>query len=211
MKRIISIALIIILALTLAAVSFSSCGIINKVENAVSYPDAYSITYEITTAKGLIHTLTKTVDANGNIYFKGMDGEKLYINSNGTYTFYEKNDLGVFAAVEGVKYTREAVEKELSLFQSYAKQTTNKFIPTARNTGTKSIAGRTADVYKIGVNLLAVSFFHYYYVDKATGVCLGVEAVNTVFGNETKENEESFVCVEYVIENIENLADKIVK
>ena len=177
MKKIILIVLSIILTLALVAVSFSSCGIISKVENAVIYPDTYSITYEITTAEGLIHTLTKTVDANGNIYFKSLDGENLFINDNGAYVLYKKNSTGSFEAVEGARYTREAVEKELELFDSYAKQTTNKFIPTARKTGTKSIAGRTADVYKIGVNLLAVSFFHYYYVDQESGICLGVEVV----------------------------------
>lgn len=211
MKKTILIALSIILTLALVAVSFSSCGIISKVENAVTYPDTYSITYKITTAEGLIHTLTKTVDSNGNIYFKSIDSEKLFINNSGAYTVYIKNSDGTFAAVEGAKYTREAVEKELELFDSYTEQTTNKFIPTARKTGTKSIAGRTADVYKIGVNLLAVSFFHYYYVDQESGICLGVEAINTVFGNETKANEETFVCVEYVTENIENLENKIIK
>lgn len=211
MKKIILIVLSIILTLALVAVSFSSCGIISKVENAVTYPDTYSITYEITTAEGLIHTLTKTVDANGNIYFKNIDSEKLFINNGGAYTVYTKSYDGTFTAVDGAKYTREAVEKELELFASYAKQTTNKFIPTARKTGTKTVAGKTADVYKIGVNLLAVSFFHYYYVDQESGVCLGVEAINTVFGNEEKANEESFVCTEYITSNIENLENKITK
>jgi hypothetical protein len=66
-------------------------------------------------------------------------------------------------------------------------------------------------VYKIGVNLLAVSFFHYYYVDQQTGVCLGVEAINTVFGNEEKANEESFICTEYLTANIEDLENRIAK
>lgn len=211
MKKIILIVLSIILTITLVAVSFSSCGIIKKVENAVTYPDAYSITYEVTTAEGLIHTLTKTVDANGNIYFKSIDSEKLFINNGGAYIVYAKSSDGTFTAVEGAKYTREAVEKELELFDSYAKQTTNKFIPTARKIVTKSIAGRTADVYKIGVNLLAVSFFHYYYVDQESGICLGVDVVNKTFGKETKANEETFICVEFITENIENLENKIDK
>jgi hypothetical protein len=75
MKRIILIALSIILTLAIVTVSFSSCGIISKVKNAVVYPDTYSITYEITTAEGLIHTVTKTVDEKGNIYFKSIDSE----------------------------------------------------------------------------------------------------------------------------------------
>ena len=207
MKKILS--LIITLALTTMALA--SCGIINKVENAVTYPETYSITYEITTPEGLIHTMTKTVDQNGNVYFKTTGKEQLFLNDNGSYTLYEKNTDGVFAEVEGAKYTREAVENEVALFDQYAKQTTNKFIPTARRAGESTVAGRGADTYKLGVNLLAVSFHHFYYVDQKTGVCLGVDVVNKTFGNETADNEETFVCVAFVTENIENLANKIQK
>ena len=207
MKKILS--LIITLALTTMALA--SCGIINKVENAVTYPETYSITYEITTPEGLIHTMTKTVDQNGNVYFKTTGEEQLFLNDNGSYTLYEKNTDGVFAEVEGAKYTREAVENEVALFDQYAKQTTNKFIPTARRAGESTVAGRGADTYKLGVNLLAVSFHHFYYLDQKTGVCLGVDVVNKTFGNETADNEETFVCVEFITENIENLENKIQK
>ena len=194
-----------------ALFALTSCGIIDKVENAAVYPETYSITYEITTSEGLIHTMTKTVDKNGNIYFKSIDGENLFINDNGAYVLYKKNSTGSFEAVEGARYTREAVEKELASFDSYAKQTTNKFIPTARHTGETTIVGRSADTYKIGVNLLAVSFHHLYHVDSETGICLGVDVVNKTFGNETADNEETFVCVEFITENIENLENKIQK
>ena len=207
MKKILS--LIITFALTTMALA--SCGIINKVENAVTYPETYSITYEITTPEGLIHTMTKTVDQNGNVYFKTTGEEQLFLNDNGSYTLYEKNTDGAFAEVEGAKYTREAVENEVALFDQYAKQTTNKFIPTARRAGESTVAGRGADTYKLGVNLLAVSFHHFYYVDQKTGICLGVDVVNKTFGNETADNEETFVCVEFITENIENLENKIQK
>ncbi len=194
-----------------ALFALTSCGIIDKVETAVVYPETYSITYEITTPEGLIHTINKTVDENGNVYFKSIDGESLFMKDTGAYVLYTKNSDGSFEAVEGAKYTREAVEKELASFDSYAKQTTNKFIPTARHTGETTIAERSADTYKIGVNLLAVSFHHLYHVDSETGICLGVEVVNKAFGVETKANEETFVCVEFITENIENLETKIQK
>ena len=188
----------------------SSCGIIEKVENTVTFPDSYSITYEITTAEGLIHTVTKTVDASGNVYLGSKEGEQLFLNENGTYTLYKRNDGGSFAKVEGAKYTKEAMERELSPFDAYAMQTTNKHIPTARRIGETAVAEREVDTYRLGVNLLAVSFYHVYYVDRATGVCLGVDVVNTVFGNETKDNEETFICTEYKTENIEDLKTKFI-
>ncbi|MBQ7344361.1 MAG: hypothetical protein IJW53_06350 [Clostridia bacterium] len=205
MKKIVSL----IITLAIAVTALASCGIIDRVESAVVYPDTYSITYEITTVEGLIHTVTKTVDSNGNIYFKSIEDEKLFIKDNDSYTLYEKNADNKFAKTDGARYTKEAVEKELELFDSYVKRTTDKFIPTARRTGETSVVGRTADTYKIGVNLLAVSFHHIYYVDQATGICLGADVVNKTFGNETKDNEETFICVAFDTEMVEDLSSYI--
>lgn len=207
MKKIALIVLAAILALTVAG--FASCGIIEKVENAVTYPDTYSITYEITTADGLIHTLTKSVDENGNLYFKSIDSEKLFINNAGTYTLYEKNESGAFAAKDGAKYTRKAAEAEMSAFDEYSHRSTDQFIPTASKSGTDTVAGRTADVYKIGVNLLAVSFYHVYSVDTETGICLGISVDNTVFGGNAETNEETFICTEFITEGVSDLSLKL--
>lgn len=205
MKKIILLALCAAMLLP----ALASCGIINKVENAVTYPESYSITYEIRTAEGLIHTITKTVDEDGNVYLKSIDDEKLFINVDGSYSLYKKNADGGFSLVDGAKYTAEAVENELSSFSFYAKQATDKFIPTARRTDEVTVAGRAADTYRLGVNLLAVSFRHIYYIDKETGVCLGVDIRNTVFGKSIEANEEVFVCTEYITDNIDSLTNKI--
>lgn len=209
MKKIALIVLVAILALTV--VGFASCGIIEKVENAVIYPDTYSITYEITTADGLIYTLTKSVDENGNLYFKSIDTEKLFINNAGTYTLYEKNESGDFAAKDGAKYTRKAAEAEISAFDEYSHRSTDQLIPTAAKSGTATVAGRSADVYKIGVNLLAVSFYHVYNIDTETGVCLGISVDNTVFGNAVEADGESFICTEFITESVEDLSLKLAK
>ena len=207
----VALKIVTCVVMAVAVLALSSCGIINKVDNAVVYPETYSITYEITTPEGLIHTMTKTVDESGNVYFKTTGEEQLFLNDNGSYTLYEKNADGVFSAVEGAKYTREAVENQVALFDQYAKQTTNKFIPTARRTGETTVAGRTADTYRLGVNLLAASFFHLYTVDQETGVCLEVSVQNKALGKEREANEETFVCIEFVTENVEDLASKISK
>ena len=207
--KILKIVTCVIIAVIVSVLS--SCGIINKVNNAVVYPETYSITYEITTPEGLIHTMTKTVDESGNVYFKTTGEEQLFLNNEGTYTLFEKNADGVFSAIDGAKYTREAAENEVALFDQYAKQTTNKFIPTARRTGETTVAGRTADTYRLGVNLLAASFFHFYTVDQETGVCLEVSVQNKVLGKECEANEKTFVCVEFITENVDDLASKISK
>ena len=45
MKKIVSVALCAVLLIG----TLASCGLIDKVENVVTYPETYSITYEITT------------------------------------------------------------------------------------------------------------------------------------------------------------------
>ena len=92
MKRTVLFLLCAVLAFS--ALAFSSCGIADRVENAVTYPAAYSLTYEITSAEGVISTVTKTVDANGNVYLKTAETEKLYLNDNGSYTLYERMKTG---------------------------------------------------------------------------------------------------------------------
>ena len=204
-----SIKCVIASVLLFAVTSLSSCSIITKVEEAVSFPEVYSITYEITTVDGLIHTMTKTVDEKGNVYYKDIDEELLFINNEGTYTLYKKIGDGGFTEVAGVKYTPLAVEEELSEFDAYATKTTDKFIPTSRRDGEANVAGRNAEIYKIGINLLAVSFYHVYYVDCESGVCLGVDVENKTFGKNAGDNEETFICTEYITENIEDLGAKI--
>ena len=76
----------------IATLAFSSCSIMKNLENAVIYPESYSITYEVTTAEGIVKSLTKTVDANGNVYTNNGENEQLFINQNGTYTLYERNE-----------------------------------------------------------------------------------------------------------------------
>lgn len=66
-----------------------------------------------------------------------------------------------------------------------------------------------ADTYKLGVNILAASFYHVYYVDRESGVCLGVEVQNTVFGTATAANEETFICKEFITSGISDLVSKI--
>lgn len=197
------------LLLLLLLPALASCGLIERVETAVKYPDAYSISYERKTADGRILTVTKTVDEDGNLYYKDEQRELLFLADGAAYTLYERNADGAFVAAGDVKYTREAAEKETEGFDALAKKTTDRFIPTAKKTGETTVAGRTADTYRLGVNLLAVSFYHIYSVDRESGVCLGVAVVNTVFGTETEGKEDTFTCVCFETEDIENLVSKI--
>ena len=56
---------------------------------------------------------------------------------------------------------------------------------------------------------IAASFYHIDYVDRESGICLGVEVSNTVFGKASEAKEETFICKEYITSGIENLTSKI--
>lgn len=207
MKRTASIILCAVLALT--ALMLSSCGVITELINSVNYPDSYSLTYEVTTAEGSIYTLTKTIDKNGNVYIKTEDKEQLYLNDNGKYTLYEKNEDGEFVTTDDQKYTKKSVEEATSAIDQYAKESQNKLMPTAKNAGEGEVAGRTCDVYKLGVGGDNNGAYYYYFVDTETGICLGVEVQQTALGQELDYDGESFVCTELITENVEDLSTKI--
>lgn len=203
-KIILAIAIILTVGMT-----FLSCSIINKVNDSVKYPDEYSITYEITSEDGVISLITKTVDKNGNVYFKTSETEKLYINENGAYTLYEKAVGGAFYPVGDIKYTADAVEEATSAIKEYTEKSKEKFIPTAKKDGEATVSGRACEVYKLGVGTDNNSSYHYYYVDAETGICLGVEVKQTALGDSVDYEGERFICKEFITEITEDLSDMI--
>ena len=56
--------------------------------NPVSLPEQYSITYEIESAEGIVRTVQKTKDADGNVYFRSDEEELLFLIDGDNYTLY---------------------------------------------------------------------------------------------------------------------------
>ncbi|MBQ7356785.1 MAG: hypothetical protein IJW66_05210 [Clostridia bacterium] len=209
MKR--KILLFVTFSLLFAVFALSSCGILSKLNGAVKYPDAYSITYEVTSGDGRICTVKKTVDADGSVYVKSGDVERVYINDNGKYTLYERSEMGDFEAVGNDRYTETAVKAETAVIEPYAEETKKQFIPTAKLDGEGEILGRACDVYKIGVGTENNSSYYYYYVEREYGICLSLEVKNTALGEEVASNSETFICTEFITEGIEDLSNLISK
>lgn len=207
MKRIISIIISSLLALT--ALTLSSCNTLKELQDAVTYPESYSITYEVTSAKGTVNTVTKTVDEQGNIYVKTSDKEQLYLLENDSYTLYEKNEEGTFTAVGDEKYTKKFVNEATSQISAYAEESKKQFMPTAQKEGDKEIAGRNCHVFKLGVGNEDNGAYYYYYVDSETGLCLGMEVRQTALGQELVYTGESFVCTRFVTDKVEDLSKMI--
>lgn len=202
---------IIVCLLTICALlSFASCSMLSDLNTAVKYPDAFSITYEVTSSDGTISTIKKTVDENGNVFYKDSTHEVIYLLEASSYVKYEKNADGVFVKHSGEKYTKKAVEEATSGIKAYAEESKNKFMPTATQESDTEMLDRTCEVYKLGVGTENNSSYTYYYVDKETGICLGTETKNTALGNTVAYNGERFMCTEFLVDNIDDIS-KLIK
>ena len=202
--------IIVCLLAICALLSFASCGILSDLNTAVTYPDEYSITYEVVASDGTISTIKKSVDKNGNVFYKDSTHEVIYLLEASSYVKYEKNADGVFVKHSGEKYTKKAVEEATSGIKAYAEESKNKFMPTAKQESDTEMLDRTCEVYKLGVGTENNSSYTYYYVDKETGICLGTETKNTALGNTVAYDGERFMCTEFLVDNIDDIS-KLIK
>lgn len=201
-------ALIVGMLGVLAACGFNifDNDIANTVDTAVTFPDQYSITYEVETVEGVVRTVKKAVDADGNIYFKSSDKELLFIKNDELYTLYTKDSDGNYQATSTSEvYNQTYVDTETAAFLSYAEQSKKQFIPGMESTGEETVIGRTCYVYgvKLGSENNGVSYS--FYVDKETGICLGFESNKSAAGVDLGSDGEVFRCTEFITENVESL------
>ena len=209
MKKMITI--LVCMTLLVATLSLSSCHILGDLMGAVQYPEVYSLTYEVTSADGLIHTVTKTVDKNGNIYYRDADTEAVYLREGSGFAKYIKNDFGTFEKTSDVKLTESAVESETAGICTYAEKSLHKFMPTAGQEANVEMLGRVCEVYRLGVGTESNSSYTYYFVDAETGICLGTEVRNTALGTSVPHQGEGFICTEFVVDHMIDVSHMIEK
>lgn len=209
MKKVFSLIACSILALLM--IVLPSCDTLSKLDDAVKYPEFYTLAYEVTTSDGKIFTVAKTVDRDGNVYYKNAEKEAVYILDGSGFIKYEKGTDGSFAKASEVKLTKEAVKAEVSDINDYAEQSKNKLMPTAKQEADAEILGRVCEVYKLGVGNDSNSSYTYYYVDKESGICLKLETKNIALNTEVPHNEENFVCTEFSVDNVIKVAELIEK
>lgn len=192
--------------LTACGFNISGNNIAETVNNSVIYPEQYSITYEIEEASGVVRTITKTVDADGNVYFVSGENEKLYIKDGENYELYERGDDGVFSVInEQTAYNQMYVDSDTAEFISYAEQSKKQFIPGMESIGEEEILGRTCLVYGVVLGNDNTGISYSFYVDKETGICLGFDSDKSAVGFELGTDGEVFVCTEFVTEDVASL------
>lgn len=201
-------ALILMLA-AMALCTFVGCNLqlpsVEDVQNMVSYPEQYSITYEVTSKDGTVSMLQKVVDGEGNVYFKVGTKEELYVKDGNQYTLYAQNEDGVFEAFAGSTYVETYVEQQMAQFAKYAEMSRNQMMPTAEKSGVTEVIGRECYVYTLKVGGDKTGVRYDYYVDKETGICLGYESGMSAAGFDLGADSDVFRCTEFVTENVASL------
>ena len=174
--------------------------------NVVTIPEQYSITYEVESAEGVVYTVQKIKDADGNIYFRSSEEELLFLANGNNYILYQPDGSGNFSADDqNVLYNSTYVETATGKFMEYAEKSQKQFIPGMESTGDQIVSGRECAVYTVETGVANFSVVYQLYVDQETGICLGWEEEKAISGHELEADGEVFRCTEFLTGNIPSL------
>lgn len=208
LKRIIPVLLIGAAALSLAGCSFdfTQKGIAGTINNSVSLPNQYRITYEVESTDGAIRTVSKSKDSDGNIYFKSGDTELLFIAEGKNYVLYKNEKNGKFSAVDSnAVYNATYVNSATNEFTQYAEKSKEQFNPGMKSNGEQEMLSRTCRVYGVKIGTANTAVTYTLFVDKETGVCLGWKEEKQVAGHDLDADGEMFRCTEFITKEVPSL------
>lgn len=173
----------------------------------VSMPEEYIITYEIETATGEIQTVTKGVDADGNIYFKSPDEELLFVKNSDRYTQYELSRETSKEKASSAEYNINHVNNATRQFNECVEKSESKYSGGAERVGDVTVAGVICDEYEINVTVANFTQMYTFAVDKENDICLRWTDTTSIGSYDASEGNESFECTEFITENVVLPAD----
>lgn len=192
--------------------NFTETGIAATINNSVTMPDQYRIVYEVESANGVIFTVEKAKDSDGNVYYKSEDEELLFLVDGTNYIQYEKNEAGAFVASDlDVTYNADHVALATDGFMEYAEKSKEKFMPGMKNDGEQEKLGRTCRIYSVSVGTANTAVTYTCSSDKETGICLGWDETKKVVGNDLDTDSAIFTCTEFITEDVLSLKTLIDK
>lgn len=199
-------ALAMVLGLTGCSTNFSGNDIAKTIDESVTIPAQYSITYEVESASGAIRTVQKIVDGEGNTYFRNGAEELLFLREEGLYALYQKDANGAFTAKDSsAVYNSAYVDTSTAAFQACAERSKKQFLPGMDQSGEKEVLGRTCLVYSVGIGVKDTGVAYSVLVDKETGICMGWGETKAVFGHDVGFDGEIFTCTEFLTDDIPSL------
>ena len=167
----------------------------------VELPDTYFISYEVSDSAGVVRTISRARDAEGNIYYRTGEAELLFLMENGSYVRYDRADGG-FVRQDGEKYRLSYVEELTKDFDEYLDKASLMTGGVSTLAGEEEIAGQTCDVYSVTVQFANFEQTFRYSVDQETGVCMRQESDKNISGVEL-DGAEGFSCVRFDTEQID--------
>ena len=180
--RMFSAALLVLAALyTLSGCSVSAQSLTETITQAVQLPDSYRIQYEITAPDGVVTTAVLSRDAEGSVYTKLGEAEKLFLCQDGAYTLYLSVD-GELVRTDAQLYTNDYVESACADLMTYVEKSLKTFLPGAEAVGTAEMAGRACTEYGISVGFENTGIRYTVLVDDLTGVCLSWQQRSAALG-----------------------------
>lgn len=173
-----------------------------KVSMSVAYPEEYFISYEAVSKTGVIYTVSKGVDAVGNIYMKDMGEEVLYILEGSGYIRYVFDKNGIPVRDGQNKYTGKSVEKMTDHFELFSKHLRTPFMTTADHVADTTLLGRDVAEYEVGITFINFTQKYSFTQDLETGICLSWNSSTAVGNHITSAEEGNFTCVAFETENV---------
>lgn len=168
--------------------------------DGVTLPDQYFVSYEVADKDGVIKTISKSVDSQGNIYYEN-DQEYLFLLEGSNYILYQREN-GTFVKKGDEKYRSDYVEELTKDFKEYVKKADLISGKSLYYVGENIIAGRNCDVYEISIVFVNFEQKFQYSIDKESNICLELKSEKNISGFE-KAGDESFVCIRYDVEQID--------
>ena len=168
------------------------------VYHTVTLPSQYFITYEVSGKDGIVRTISKAVDADGNIYYEA-DQEYLFLLKGKNYILYQPEN-GTFTRQGADKYQPDYVKKLTKDFVDYLEKARLTLDQTP--TGQVTVVGRNCDVYAISIKFANYEQRYQYAIDQETYACLEVMSEKNISGFE-KEGDDGFTCVRFDTKQID--------
>ena len=180
------------------------------INDSITLPETYSITYEVESAIGEIHTVAKLRDADGNIYFRSGNEEMLFVADGSNYVLYERTSDGSFVASDSdAVYNETYVDSVTEEFLQYVEKSKDQFIPGMEESSSQEMLGRTCLAYSVKVGTDSTAVTYTLLVDEETGICLSWEENKQIAWHDLPADSDTFHCVEFIITDVPNLLDQI--
>ena len=175
--------------------------------NYVKYPDVYSIEYSVIPAGGGTPvTVLKSVDSDGDIFFKNGNEETYYIAEGSSYAVFEKKAEGFVKSNVNISFAH--AEAQTITFKQLVEKSLEHFLDRYTQGEDTTFIERECYSYTGKFEIANMAVNYEMLIDKATGICLSFKSVNFVDGEE--KSRDGFECVLFITEGVDVTAPETI-